>query len=109
MKRMFWIVAVMFLFLSFFLVLSPSHAQEKAVTLNFASFFPPENRVSLLMVDWCKDVEKRTNGKVKVTYFPGGTLAPAAQIYPAVVKGIADIGAFQAALRIAVRMARSSS
>jgi TRAP-type C4-dicarboxylate transport system substrate-binding protein len=44
------------------------------------------------MVDWCKEVEKRTNGRVKVTYFPGGTLAPAAQIYPGVVKGIADIG-----------------
>jgi TRAP-type C4-dicarboxylate transport system substrate-binding protein len=44
------------------------------------------------MVDWCKEVEKRTNGRVKVTYFAGGTLAPAVQIYQAVVKGIADIG-----------------
>jgi len=92
MKRVFWILAVMFAFFSLCLACPPSYAQEKAVTLNFASFFPPENRVSLLMVDWCKEVEKRTNGKVKVTYFAGGTLAPAAQIYQAVVKGIADIG-----------------
>jgi len=92
MKRMSWIVAVMFVLLALSLPFSSSHAQEKATTLNFASFFPPENRVSLLMVDWCKEVEKRTNGRVKVTYFAGGTLAPAVQIYQAVVKGIADIG-----------------
>jgi TRAP-type C4-dicarboxylate transport system substrate-binding protein len=92
MKRMFWIVAVVFVFFSLCLVCPPSYAQEKATTLNFASFFPAENRISLLMVQWCNEVEKRTNGRVKVTYFAGGTLAPAAQIYPGVVKGIADIG-----------------
>ena len=92
MKRMFWIVAVMFVFFSISLASPTSHAQEKAITLNFASFFPTENRISLLMGEWCKEVEKRTNGRVKVTYFAGGTLAPAAQIYQAVVKGIADIG-----------------
>jgi TRAP-type transport system periplasmic protein len=89
MKRMFWMSVLMFLFASFTLVCPVSHAQEK---LNFASFFPAENKVSHLMVQWCNEVEKRTNGKVKVTYFPGGTLAPAAQIYQAVTKGIADIG-----------------
>jgi len=39
-------------------------------------------------------VEKRTNGKVKVAYFSGGTLVPANQAYEAVVKGIADISMF---------------
>jgi TRAP-type transport system periplasmic protein len=89
MKRMFWIGAMMFLFFSLTLISPPGYAQEK---LNFASFFPAENKVSHLMVEWGKEVEKRTNGKVKVTYFAGGTLAPAAQIYQAVTKGIADIG-----------------
>ena len=37
-------------------------------------------------------MEKRTNGKVKITYFSGGTLTPAAQTYDNVVMGIADIG-----------------
>jgi TRAP-type mannitol/chloroaromatic compound transport system substrate-binding protein len=32
------------------------------------------------------------NGRVKVTYFPGGTQVSANQTYDAVVKGIADIG-----------------
>jgi len=92
MKRMFWIVAGLFIFSLLGLACPPGYAQEKTITLNFASFFPAENKVSLLMVQWCQEVEKRTNGRVKVTYFAGGTLAPAAQIYPGVVKGIADIG-----------------
>jgi TRAP-type C4-dicarboxylate transport system substrate-binding protein len=37
-------------------------------------------------------VEKRTNGKVKVTYFSGGTLIPAIQAYDGVINGITDIG-----------------
>ena len=92
MKRMFWIVAVVFVFFGLSFPFSTSHAQEKTITLNFASFFPAENKVSHLMVQWGNEVEKRTNGRVKVTYFAGGTLAPAVQIYQAVVKGIADVG-----------------
>jgi len=92
MKRMFWIMAGLSIFSLLCLACPQGYAQEKTITLNFASFFPPENRVSLLMVQWCQEVEKRTNGRVKVTYFAGGTLAPAPQIYPGVVKGIADIG-----------------
>jgi TRAP-type C4-dicarboxylate transport system substrate-binding protein len=92
MKKMFWTVAGLFIFSLLCLACPLGYAQEKPVTLNFASFFPPENRVSLLMVQWCQEVEKKTNGRVKVTYFAGGTLVPAAQIYPGVVKGIADIG-----------------
>jgi len=37
-------------------------------------------------------VGKRTQGRVKVTLFPGGTLTPAPTCYDGVVKGISDIG-----------------
>jgi TRAP-type C4-dicarboxylate transport system substrate-binding protein len=50
------------------------------------------HRQSVLLGEWCKDVEKRTNGKVKATYYPGGTLVPAVQSYDAVTKGISDVG-----------------
>jgi len=67
-------------------------AQQKVITLNFSNFFPAPHKNSILADAWCKEVEKRANGKVKITYFPGGTLTPAAQTYDNVVKGIADIG-----------------
>jgi len=46
---------------SAWLVCSPAQAQEKAVTLKFANFFPPDNKISLAFDEWCKEVEKRTN------------------------------------------------
>ena len=67
-------------------------AQEKTVTLRYANFFPPVHPISLLSEEWGKEVEKRTNGRVKITYFHGGSLAPAAETPDSVVKGIADMG-----------------
>jgi TRAP-type C4-dicarboxylate transport system substrate-binding protein len=46
------------------------------------------------MERWAKEVEKRTNGKVKVQTFPGGTLLPAKNIFDGVIAGTADIGNF---------------
>ncbi|OPY69726.1 MAG: 2,3-diketo-L-gulonate-binding periplasmic protein YiaO precursor [Syntrophorhabdaceae bacterium PtaU1.Bin034] len=71
---------------------SPGYAQEKSVTLKYSSFFPAPHKNSILSDQWCKEVEKRTNGRVKFNYFPGATLTPAAQTYDSVVKGIADVG-----------------
>jgi TRAP-type C4-dicarboxylate transport system substrate-binding protein len=65
---------------------------QKAIALNYSCFFPAPHANSVLADQWCKEVEKRSGGKVKITFFPGGTLTPAAQTYDNVVKGIADIG-----------------
>jgi TRAP-type C4-dicarboxylate transport system substrate-binding protein len=46
------------------------------------------------MERWAKEVEKRTNGKIKVQTFPGGTLLPAKNIFDGVISGVADIGNF---------------
>jgi len=67
-------------------------AQEKVIKLKYTNFFPPGHPIAVLAGDWCKEVEKRTNGRVKITYFPGNTLCPPTQAYDNVVKGIADIG-----------------
>jgi TRAP-type C4-dicarboxylate transport system substrate-binding protein len=82
----------MVLSLSILFVPSQAGAQEKVVTLKFAHFVTPMHGVSISLDQWGKEVEKRTNGRVKVIMYPAGTLAPASQIYDAVNKGIADIG-----------------
>ncbi len=91
MKKVLLVMAGAYVFF-FLLTCSLSFAQEKTITLNLSNMFPPENKNSVLMDQWCKEVEKRTNGKVKVTQFYGGTLTPPAQTYAGVIKGIADIG-----------------
>jgi TRAP-type transport system periplasmic protein len=65
---------------------------QKVISLNYSNFFPAPHKNSVLSDQWCKEIEKRTNGRVKIAYFPGGTLTPAPQTYDNVVKGIADIG-----------------
>jgi TRAP-type C4-dicarboxylate transport system substrate-binding protein len=76
---------------SLILAASPSFAQQ-AITLKYSNFFPAPHQNSIIADAWCKEVEKRTNGRVKITYFPGATLTPPPQTYDSVTKGIADIG-----------------
>jgi len=90
-KTVFWLsVVLVFSVLSIFM--GPAHAQDKVIALKFANFFPPDNKISIAMDEWCKEVEKRTNGRVKVTQFTGGTLSPPTQTFQAVIKGVADMG-----------------
>lgn len=93
MKRDIFIklLVVVFMVSTIFILSSPLHAQEKVLKLRYSNFFPPAHANSKLSEEWCKEVEKRTNGRVAITYYPGSTLAPAPQAYDAAVKGIADM------------------
>lgn len=86
------LVLVFFAVAVLFAVFPTISLAQKTITLNYSNFFPAPHKNSILAEQWCKEIEKRTNGKVKISYFPGGTLTPAAQIYDGVVKGISDIG-----------------
>jgi TRAP-type C4-dicarboxylate transport system substrate-binding protein len=72
---------------------TPVCAQAK-ITLTYANFPPAMTFPSVQMERWAKEVEKRTNGQVKVQTFPGGTLLPAKNIFDGVITGTADIGNF---------------
>ena len=78
-------------FVSTCFVATPSFAQGK-VTIRFANFFPPTHKNAINMDEWCKEVTKRTDGRVEAKHYPGGTLSPANQIYDAVAKGVVDAG-----------------
>lgn len=67
------------------------HAQG-VISLNYANFFPGPHKHSVISRQWCNEIERRTGGRVRITYFPGGTLTPAAQTYDNITRGVADIG-----------------
>jgi TRAP-type C4-dicarboxylate transport system substrate-binding protein len=67
----------------------PVHAQIK---LTYAAFPPAPTYQCVQMERWKTEVEKRTNGKVKVDTYPGGTLLGAMNMFEGVISGIADIG-----------------
>ena len=85
-------VLVLAVFLSILVIPIQAQAQDKVITLKVANWFPIAHKQTPLLESWGKDLEKRTNGRVKVNYYPAGTLVPAAQSYDAVTKGISDVG-----------------
>ncbi len=85
-----FMVIVMVLFLG--LTLTPSTSKAKVITLKYANFPPAKTFPCVQMFRWAKEVEKRTNGKVKIETYPGGTLLKAKQIFDGVLQGVADIG-----------------
>jgi len=76
------------------LLFGPTHEVQAAdpIKLNYSIFFPAPHKNTVLATEWAQEIEKRTNGAVKITMFPGGTLTPADKCYDGVVKGISDIG-----------------
>ncbi|MEN6384317.1 MAG: TRAP transporter substrate-binding protein [Phycisphaerales bacterium] len=64
----------------------------KVITLTYANFPPASTFPCVQMERWKTEVEKRTNGKVIVKTFPGGTLLDAKDIMDGVITGQADIG-----------------
>ncbi len=92
MKRSFSIVigfTAVILFLAY--TVSPVHAAD-VIKLSYASYVPTGHKMHKIHEDQAKELEKRTNGRVQVTYYPAQTLVQAAWTYDGVVKGIVDIG-----------------
>ncbi|RLB69932.1 MAG: C4-dicarboxylate ABC transporter substrate-binding protein [Deltaproteobacteria bacterium] len=69
-----------------------SIAKEKKFRFSYSIFFPPTHAQCKAGVAWAKEIEKRSNGQIEITVYPGGTLTKAPQVYDGVVNGISDIG-----------------
>ena len=67
-------------------------AGSKPVELSYSIFFPASHLQAQTAEAWAREVERRSDGKVKITMFPGGTLTKAPQCYEGVVNGVSDIG-----------------
>ena len=63
-----------------------------AVTLKYANFPPSATFPCVQMERWKSEIEKRTNGKVKIDTFPGGALLGAKNMFDGIEAGVADIG-----------------
>jgi TRAP-type C4-dicarboxylate transport system substrate-binding protein len=69
-----------------------SVAQAATTQLTYSIFFPSTHGQAKAGESWAQEVEKGTNGQVKINVLAGGTLTPADQCFDGVVKGISDIG-----------------
>ena len=67
-------------------------ATAKTIELKFAHAFSPKHTMQQkVFMPWAEKINKMTNGKVKVTFFPGGALGKTPDHYALAEKGIADI------------------
>ena len=73
--------------------LPPSvYGQTKPIELSYSSFFPATYGLGQAATAWAKEIEKRTDGRVKITMYHSGSLTDANSCYEGVVNGISDIG-----------------
>ena len=71
---------------------APMAVHAADITLTYAFFAPARTFPARQMTHWAEQLAKRTNGKVDVKTFPGGTLLGAKEMYDGVAKGVANIG-----------------
>lgn len=67
-------------------------SDSDVIELKYSVFFPPSHVQCQAAESWAQEIAKRTEGKVKVTVYPAGTLSKAEQCYDSVVSGGSDIG-----------------
>jgi len=67
-------------------------AESKVINLKFASYLPGPQHCNRTSEQFIADLEQRTNGRVKVKFFPGGSLANGPGMIKAIETGITDIG-----------------
>ncbi len=67
-------------------------AAAKVIELKFAHFMAPTHDVSKAWEDFSNEIGKRTNGKVKITFYPGGSLLSSTAMADGIQSGIADMG-----------------
>jgi TRAP-type C4-dicarboxylate transport system substrate-binding protein len=96
MKKKFFLTSLSIALLVYLLILFPNLDNPaycaKVIRLKVAQYFPPPSFQSKVLEEFCRELEKRTNGTVKVDYYSGGSLLKAPQMFDGVVSGIADIG-----------------
>jgi TRAP-type C4-dicarboxylate transport system substrate-binding protein len=88
MKKLIFFTAIFYL-ISFF---ASSALCAPAIELKWANYFPVVAMQSKICEEFIKDLEAKTGGKVKFSFFTAGTLLTAPKMYDGVVQGIADIG-----------------
>jgi len=71
---------------------APAPAPAAPIELKLAESMSPKHKMTTHGYEaWAKMVEEATNGRVKVTVFPGGALAKTPEAYDATIAGVADV------------------
>ncbi len=76
----------------FFFAAVFSCSAAEVIKLKAANYLPTTHKMSLLTERFCREIKKRTNGRVEIYYYPGGTLLSPVKMFNGITTGVADIG-----------------
>lgn len=71
---------------------SASPARTETINLKFSHHQPPQSYFGGADAAWAQAINEASNGRVKITVYPGGTLVKQQDEYDAVLSGLTDIG-----------------
>jgi len=83
---------VCFMFMLTFSPFDKAQAAPKVFKFKMANYFPPPSQQSKICEEFAAELEKRTEGRIKIQYFAGGSLLKAPGIYKGITAGITDMG-----------------
>lgn len=66
-------------------------AKPAIIELRLAHAWATNHLMHIVISKWADDVNKATDGRVKITIYPGGALSTAAQLYDTAATGVADM------------------
>ncbi len=76
------------------LLLSQGASAEQVYTLKFATLMPTGTAWSILMDDWVKEIEEKSNGRIKVKMYSGGVMGDEPDVLRKIRKGQLHGGLF---------------
>ena len=89
MKKSTRVVGVCLVMLGVYSLIHADLTTGKIIELKFAQPFSPKHTMQAKVFEpWAEKINKLTNGKVKVTFFPGGALGKTPDHYDLAEKGI---------------------
>ncbi|MCX8022708.1 MAG: TRAP transporter substrate-binding protein [Syntrophorhabdaceae bacterium] len=76
----------------FVFTFSSQAISAEVIKLKAANYLPTTHPMSELSAKFCEEIKKRTNGRVEISYYPGGTLLTPVKMFTGVTQGITDLG-----------------
>ena len=94
MKRRRWlhIAVLMLVTFAFSIGGQQAYAAKDVFNFKFAHIFPGPAKQSQLCEAFVKELEVRTDGRIKTRYFGGGSLLKPPGMYNGIELGVADMG-----------------
>ncbi|MEO7243235.1 MAG: hypothetical protein ABIW85_10020, partial [Variovorax sp.] len=69
----------------------PTAFAQQPIELKVSHYLPPNHTIAVELIRWADTLEKKSNGRLKVSVFSSGQMGPITRQYDLARTGVADI------------------